>query len=845
MMYLIYNSNGSVKYENLVDFIVQGSNDVNKILISIDEHEPTAFSLSGHFVLPDGTITDISSDTTDSVEIDGRTYNGVVLALTSEVTALEGLVRVNIVAKENDTDKVLVTMQTFLTVNSGVSGSEIAIISQAEYNNLLSQIQRNVSNYETILTFIGTFPAPTNYRDGQVIYFVAPGSNMGYLYEKIDGAWVQVFNFKNYYTKDEVYAKSETYNKTEIDSALSGKLDKKTTSGVFVYAHSGSAQTEYGLSASAVEYTVPLRDLNGRLLVRTTDNPAYNEAPSTYYVDSQVATKSTVSGTESDGKWDSLTIDGVTHQVGGSGSYSAGTGIEISGGNEISVDETVVATQSDLQDVREVAEGKCNTIIVDYSTTIADLKYAINEGLDYVYLYDNGSWVNVVNQIIAGNYDSAVIMNSIFNSNNNDVSIIGDNAYLIFFFDKSWRLIKNLDISGAFKTGDIVIVKQLEVPDRWIEQGDPTIFNKLETSKVDLTNYYTKSQTNRLVANDFQETSTYSVGEYVIYDGILYRCVSDISTPGTWNSSYWTAVKVANEMVDKASNQTITGNKTFTYIFPTYVGSNSNRPSYIYANTLDFKSDGKIINHTYNTSYGLSIPNTTGWSVNKEIATTDQTFNVINASDIVSDTLSDEQYALMTNGKPTLIIGTLLGLINPIFLTDNTGTGTRRGFAFSGIQMIAYSINTSTKAIAKNSSSALTLHLNHISEINGKNLPAYPSSTGAFDFVCDSGTLKYVGKGQYDSPTVSSNTAELSYVLINTLSLSADTTLTLATAPASSYPEYKANITNSGASDITITLPSGTAIKGNVSISSNTFVIPSGSTVEVNIQNNKAIVVEW
>ena len=106
----------------------------------------------------------------------------------------------------------------------------------------------------------------------------------------------------------------------------------------------------------------------------------------------------------------------------------------------------------------------------------------------------------------------------------------------------------------------------------------------------------------------------------------------------------------------------------------------------------------------------------------------DNVFNVINASDIVSDTLSDEQYALMTNGKPTLVIGTLLGLTNPLFLTDNGGTGTRRGFAFSGIQVVAYSINISTKAIAKNASSALTLHLNHISEINGKNIPAYPSS---------------------------------------------------------------------------------------------------------------------
>lgn len=89
------------------------------------------------------------------------------------------------------------------------------------------------------------------------------------------------------------------------------------------------------------------------------------------------------------------------------------------------------------------------------------------------------------------------------------------------------------------------------------------------------------------------------------------------------------------------------------------------------------------------------------------------------------------------------------------------------------------------------------------------------------------------------------STTQLEYSYINNISISTDTTFTLATAPSDTYPEYKANITNSSANDITITLPSGTSIKGNVSISSNAFVIPSGSTVEVNIQNNKAIVVEW
>ena len=90
---------------------------------------------------------------------------------------------------------------------------------------------------------------------------------------------------------------------------------------------------------------------------------------------------------------------------------------------------------------------------------------------------------------------------------------------------------------------------------------------------------------------------------------------------------------------------------------------------------------------------------------------------------------------------------------------------------------------------------------------------------------------------------------ELSYVYINNMSLSADTTLTLATAPANSYPEYKANITNTDTSNaITITLPSGTKIltnDDNIVISSNTFTIPADTSVELNIQNGCAVVVNF
>lgn len=797
MMYLIYNSNGSVKYENLVDFIVQGSNDVNKILISIDEYEPTAFSLSGHFVLPDGTVTDISSDTTDSVEIDGTTYYGVVLSLTSEVTALDGLVRVNIVAKENDTDKVLVTMQTFLTVNSGISGSEIAIISQAEYNNLLSQIQRNVSNHETILTFVypNTLPSADNYENGQIAYFVAPGNNKGYLYQKISGSWVQVFSFQNYYTKDEVYAKSETYNKTEIDSALSGKLDKLTTSGTYVYGHNGSTQNEYSVSLSPSANSIPVRGENGRLYVAET--PTFTaEAASKYYVDSQVATKSTVSGLEANGKWYSLTIDGVTHLIGGGGSsYTAGNGINISGGNEISVDTTVVATQSDLQDVREVAEGKCKTLVLYYTqlgpTNDSNARnYKKADGTAFTNLADFNSYVS-----------GLTLGNSEFNSQDGYIGL--DSKYLIVLPDQV--VYTMTDLYNLFKVGDIVLVGETEVPDRWVSYitDNHISLYKLETTKVDLTSYYTKTETNGLLANEFSAESTYSVGDYVIYNGTLYRCVSDISTAGAWNSSYWTSVKVANDFASKNANNTFAGTNTFNELLQTrnvsdyqwkfgstsfnftlerYNGATltnryqfSNSSFYPqYSADLGLSSNkwtnlylSGVLNPNAN-GYGLTLPDTTSFTANKEIATTDS-FNLKTVNyDNYRALTTEQRQAFLDVGVQ--IIGTInvnVGggdVINPyLFPRRNFGTYSQ-GIFIAGSSNQAPTVGTyeqlhsgttlTIKVLFRGNDEKLIIQ--KLSSLNGKSFPDYPSSPTSdrsLTYQTDN-TLAYIHKTSLYTHTI-------------------------------------------------------------------------------------------
>lgn len=53
---------------------------------------------------------------------------------------------------------------------------------------------------------------------------------------------------------------------------------------------------------------------------------------------------------------------------------------------------------------------------------------------------------------------------------------------------------------------------------------------------------------NQNIADTYDITSTYAVGDYVIFNSLLYKCITAVTTPGVWNSSYWAHVLVTNEM---------------------------------------------------------------------------------------------------------------------------------------------------------------------------------------------------------------------------------------------------------------------------------------------------------
>lgn len=166
-----------------------------------------------------------------------------------------------------------------------------------------------------------------------------------------------------------------------------------------------------------------------------------------------------------------------------------------------------------LQNIREVADGKCKSIVISYQQTLTPIKNGIDEDLCRAMLYNSNTKefdIDISSAVLNGDYDEITIFNNSFNSTNAYI-YSGDEWYLLFIHHKEqgydWHFIRASDFGYFFNTGDNIYVQELNVPDRWFSNGDPAYFYVLETSKVVLTNFYDKTE--NLIPNS---SNTYDLG---------------------------------------------------------------------------------------------------------------------------------------------------------------------------------------------------------------------------------------------------------------------------------------------------------------------------------------------
>ena len=258
-----------------------------------------------------------------------------------------------------------------------------------------------------------------------------------------------------------------------------------------------------------------------------------------------------------------LTVDGVEKSLLGTGTIEVGTGSGGGAWGEITGDiQDQTDLQNELQDIREVAEGKCKTYVLSYSTTapVDDLYARMYKKPDGTAFTDLADFNSYVSGLTLGNAD--------FYSQNATITEISKyfitNDYVVY----TYNYLVNTE---KLKKGDIFLITETDVPDRWVSSASSAItFNKLETSKVDLTSYATtgdlamaRYETNLMFAPEYFPVNTYSVGDVVYHGNKIYRCITAIETPETWDSTHWQQITVASDFVNLTGIQTISGEKTF------------------------------------------------------------------------------------------------------------------------------------------------------------------------------------------------------------------------------------------------------------------------------------------
>lgn len=74
----------------------------------------------------------------------------------------------------------------------------------------------------------------------------------------------------------------------------------------------------------------------------------------------------------------------------------------------------------------------------------------------------------------------------------------------------------------------------------WIATDLNTEFNRLRERNISFD----------MIAENYGTSSSYIVGDYVIHEGTLFKCINNVNNSSVWVPEHWTQVKLANEYSD-------------------------------------------------------------------------------------------------------------------------------------------------------------------------------------------------------------------------------------------------------------------------------------------------------
>ena len=489
------------------------------------------------------------------------------------------------------------------------------------------------------------------------------------------------------------------------------------------------------------------------------------------------------------------------------------------------------------QNLREVAEGKCKSFVLSNRYTKIDdgkIYYLDSSNVEqsvsasyigrfYIYNSTTEEWEDKRAELENGDYDDITLINQYFASND---ALVEQHGYLLLggsitggvsLYLTSIGYVQN-PVSNYFdkmKTGDVFLVIETDVPDRWISNLSGTYngkFYKLETAKVPLEDYAAKAGTNNFSG------SNYFTGSYMPTGFI--NPTSPLST--------------VNGLAISKFGICINGKNDNTTVLVTYA-----LPSYSATTSTEITLASLETDQTF-----------TGKKKFSEIWLTDNSNSIVfrrMASGVEQSLLAFNT----TNGLYTYLnndLGTSSFKWKDLYLTNAIYLGSTQFYITSG-----GNLRIDPEAGKYLMSTSTFLPVNNLQQDLGANsykwrdLYVNRYLVGA----TYSTTIDSLYKLTLNLNTTDNAKTELNYEVVNSISLSANRTFTLMSSPTNTLPEYKALITNSGSSSITLTFTNVTNILCNdddcaiTNAADSTLTLPAGVTIECSIMNGKMVAVNF
>lgn len=368
------------------------------------------------------------------------------------------------------------------------------------------------------------------------------------------------------------------YTKAETDTALNGKVDKRETTGTYAYTHNGSVQGEIKVEKNDIGGAIVQRTENAQIIVPYTPSTDSN-ATSKRYVDTGLSGKQNTLvnqvNIKSINNQSLLGTGNIDIQGGGGGAdYTAGYGIDITD-DTISVDTDNIAT-------RDFVNSSIATNTATFRGT-------------YNVVSDLGLTTSATHQEIATAIATKLASLSIVADDNDYVFVSFPNATVSTDFDKYERY----KFNGTSWEYEYTLNNSSFTADQWAS------INSGITSGI-LSGLATKTELSESIKNlaqPYDDTVIYSIGDKVIYDNKLYSCLVNMSAAESWDSTHWMQITVANGFVNLTGTQTISGQKTFDNTV--YIGNvsagwgqeikfNDNCKIQNFATTLVFEATGGV-----------------------------------------------------------------------------------------------------------------------------------------------------------------------------------------------------------------------------------------------------------